>query len=475
MGKEDLSRPRSIEELLIRFKLNFESSNKEMKEELLNKVENELNNIVNSLIINLADVIDSQNEISLWFYSGLPTLENEPYTKWTTVEEHYGDLYYDQDTGKVYKFIETGWSEQNDINLIQSMALTNANLDVEMDHKRSVFFSNPSPPYSSGDWWIKKDGTLFICQIGKNTGEFEENDFINSSKSTMTIAIKDGNKLTVLQGTVTEITEKYVKYTDLATGGSTTISGDNITTGKIKSSNYVQNSIGMEIDLDNGTIKTKNFILDQYGNAKLSNGATVISEKGLMNTYTYDTRGYQIVGFIGNDTISPTGVVKEEATIDLIIPKNFNVTSAIVELFHSPIYWGLDNKSVWGYSRNLKLYKANNLYSRQINAEYMGGIFLNNNTTYVEIPNAFGANGYTPSTPSNNSHITEKKECSDISSSFKDSNGNTIKGLHQLKISSDFNFTESFTQENIASKTGCVFAILKIDGYMKYELEEEND
>lgn len=475
MRKEDIARPRNIEELLIRFKLNFESSNKEMKEELLNKVENELNNIVNSLIINLADVIDSQNEISLWFYSGIPTLESEPYTKWTTVEDHYGDLYYDQDTGKVYKFIETGWSEQNDINLIQSMALTNANLDVETDHKRSVFFSNPSPPYSSGDWWIKKDGTLFICQIGKNTGEFEENDFINSSKSTMTIAIKDGNKLTVLQGTVTEITEKYVKYTDLATGGSTTISGDNITTGKIKSSNYVQNSMGMEIDLDNGTIKTKNFKLDQYGNAKLSNGATVISEKGLMNTYIYNTQGFKFVGFFGNDTLSPSNVIKEEQTIDIAIPQNFNITKAIVEIFHTPIFWGTDSTPVWGYCRNLKLYKAQNLYSRKITADYASEFEETNNTTYTEIVGALGNNGYTAAIPNDSSHATEKISSNDISSVFKDASGNTSSGIHQIKLSCDYNFNESYTHKNILAKTGYVSALIRIDGYMKYELEEEND
>lgn len=211
----------------------------------------------------------------------------------------------------------------------------------------------------------------------------------------------------------------------------------------------------------------------ENGDVGLYNGATVISEKGLKNTYTYDTKGFQIVGFIGNDIISPTGVNKEEAIIDFIIPEGFNITKAIIQLFHSPVYWGTDDSMVWGYCRNLKLYKATNLYSRKITGEYYGGYSENNNTVYSEVTGAFGENGYTASIATNNSHNTETTESIDISSSIRDEEGKTVSGLHQFKISSDFNFTESFTQNNIASKTGSVFAILRIDGFMSYEKEEE--
>ena len=43
------------------------------------QINNEINNILHSLILNLKDVLDSQSEVSLWFYDDIPTLKNEPY------------------------------------------------------------------------------------------------------------------------------------------------------------------------------------------------------------------------------------------------------------------------------------------------------------------------------------------------------------------------------------------------------------
>lgn len=122
--------------------------------------------MLNSLVINLSDVLDTQSSISLWFYEGIPTTSNEPYINWATPSDHYGDLYYDQNSGYVYKYTSTGWILQTDENLINALALTNVELDVTTDHERQVFFQQPTPPYQSGDWWIQDDGTLMICQLG---------------------------------------------------------------------------------------------------------------------------------------------------------------------------------------------------------------------------------------------------------------------------------------------------------------------
>lgn len=179
------------------------TKNIENTEKQLIKIQNELNNMLNSLVINLGDLLDSQSSISLWFYDGTPTTSNEPYTDWNDPTEHYGDFYYDRLTGYVYKFTENDWEQQDDTNLINAMALTNVELDVENDHERQVFFDTPIPPYQSGDWWILEDGTLMICQIGKPAGEtYEEYDFINSSRYTDTVATKIGEQLTVTMGSV---------------------------------------------------------------------------------------------------------------------------------------------------------------------------------------------------------------------------------------------------------------------------------
>lgn len=255
------------------------STNVEAAKEQLIKVENELNNMLNSLIINLGDVLDSQSSISLWFYEGIPTTSNEPYTDWVTPSDHYGDLYYDQNSGYVYKFTNTGWILQEDNNLISAMALTNVELDVSVDHERKVYFQQPTPPYWNGDWWVLEDGTLMICQISKPVGEvYEEFDFIISNRYVQTIAIKQNNTLTVLKGTVTEITEDYVKFTDLSTGGSSTIAGENISTGSIKSNNYVANTTGTKINLSDGSIDSKNFKVDSTG--------TITAKAGTVGSFT---------------------------------------------------------------------------------------------------------------------------------------------------------------------------------------------
>ena len=172
----------------------------------IQKIENELNDILNSLTINLKDVLDSQSEISLWFYSGIPTTANEPYVNWEDPNEHMGDIYYDQSSGMVYQWNGT-WEEKQDESLVEAMAITNAEIDTTTDHQRKVFFNTPKPPYSNGDWWVKEDGSLFICQISKPEIEkYAVEDFIIANQYTNgTFATEIDGRLTIIEGTVTTI------------------------------------------------------------------------------------------------------------------------------------------------------------------------------------------------------------------------------------------------------------------------------
>ena len=260
-------------------KYNFASllglkKNIEITTQGIQKIENELNSMLNALVINLKDVLDSQSEISLWFYSGTPTTANEPYTSWENKSDHIGDIYYDQSSGSTYQYKEyngTGvWEVNVSPDLIEAMAITNAEIDTT-DHERKVFFDTPTIPYSNGDWWIKEDGSLYICQISKSSGTYEKDDFINASNYTESIAEKIGEEIKVLKGTITMISENYAKFTDLATGGSTTINGDNITSGNIQSSNYIKNVSGTKLSLLDGTIDAKNFKVDAQGNVEANN------------------------------------------------------------------------------------------------------------------------------------------------------------------------------------------------------------
>lgn len=471
MNIQDKVVVRTAADLEKKYNFNQMKSNQEVYDKSLIKVENELTNMLNSLIINLKDVLDNQSSISLYFYEGIPTTTNAPYTTWTAATEHIGDLYYDQLSGYIYKYTETGWTQLNDLNLQSALALTNAELDVSTDHERQVFFSQPTPPYQSGDWWILEDGTLKICQLGKTSGSYETNDFIVSSKYTTTVATKQNDTITVLKGTVTEITENYVKYTDLSTGGSTTIAGDNIKTGSIKSNNYVEGVSGTSFNLQDGEIKTENVTLDNEG-LKLSNGAKVVGNNGLMNTYTYEVEdflGYEY------DYVGSTDHKKNTPLyINVIIPQGLNVTNATIQLIHTPMAWVQDDDSIQlGRSENIKLAKANNLYSRLVSAVMNSGVFVEDTkTTYTEITGAFGEGGWTPPTmptytsETNYNAPTETTTSSDISSAFKNGN-NTIPGLYRFKIYNP-DATQSWTRIQTCQHSGYIYALLKIDGYMTY-------
>lgn len=69
------------------------------------KMEVSANYATKSTVEALRNVAD--NAIESWRGSGVPTSENKPASDWTTTEEkkrHSGDLYYDKDTGKAYRW-----------------------------------------------------------------------------------------------------------------------------------------------------------------------------------------------------------------------------------------------------------------------------------------------------------------------------------------------------------------------------------
>lgn len=158
---------------------------------------------------NLQEQIDGN--ITTWFYAGVPTLENLPSSNWTNVEKdkHLGDLYYDTDTGRAYRFGKNGevyeWLEIVDTDVTEALALANSAKDAA-DGKRRVFVAQPEPPYDNGDLWVS-DGDIYICQISKAEGEeYVAEDFVIATKYTDdTYAKQVGDNLTVLEGTVLEV------------------------------------------------------------------------------------------------------------------------------------------------------------------------------------------------------------------------------------------------------------------------------
>ena len=449
-------------------KYNFASllglkKNVEKTAQGMQKVENELNNMLNALTINLKGVfgdISKLDYVNLLFYNGLPEENFIPGTK-------KGDLYYNRDTGYVYQRtqdFDMVWELKADPNLIEAMAITNAEIDTQ-DNRRTVFFKTPSPAYSNGDWWIKEDGSLYICQISKEEGTFEENDFINSSKYTESIAQKVGEEIKVLKGTVTAISENYAKFTDLATGGSTTIAGENITTGNIKSENYIKNVSGMKIVLLTGVIDSKNFKTDEEGNVYLGTGAKVIGGDGLMTNLSFSSAtGNMPLGWFYEAEYHKMAI-----NIPYSIPKNFKIEQAYITLFHTPcyssIYGATGYQHYWCYSRAVKAYKLKNenLYFETngvVGTPYYGDI-----EEVDEITGAFGSDGFTAQVASATSHSSEHISSIDITSHFQSGEN----GILILKTSES---TPASEAESIV-RTGNGFATLHIIGYMSYEKEAE--
>ena len=139
-------------------------------------------------INNLQDQVDGN--ISTWFFSGIPTLENSPAMDWGTEEEkanHLGDLYYDKDTGYAYRFsLENNvysWLKLTDSDVTEALALANAAQDTA-DSKRRVFVTTPIPPYDVGDIWFKDNADLYRCRASRLSGEYNEVDWIIATKYT---------------------------------------------------------------------------------------------------------------------------------------------------------------------------------------------------------------------------------------------------------------------------------------------------
>lgn len=159
---------------------------------------------VNNLIKNSQVIADLQNQvdgaIETWFYEGEPTLTNAPASSWTTDKDkdtHLGDLYYDNKTGKAYRFSKDGsiykWTIITDTDIAK--ALSDASKAQETaDGKMKVFCTQPTTPYQVGDIWVNatypSDGSTYKnevlrCQTNKAAGsQFVIGDWIKASRYT---------------------------------------------------------------------------------------------------------------------------------------------------------------------------------------------------------------------------------------------------------------------------------------------------
>ena len=204
---------------------------------------------VNNLIKNSQVITDLQNQvdgaIETWFYEGVPTLKNAPASSWTTDKEkdtHLGDLYYDNKTGKAYRFAKDGntykWTVITDTDIAKALSDA-AKAQETADGKMKVFSAQPIPPYQLGDIWVNAtyptDGSTYKnevlrCQTAKGAGsQFAIGDWIKASKYT------DDTVANAAKAAA----EKAQKAAEKAQGDISKL-GTTVTTNKKAFDNYVK-------------------------------------------------------------------------------------------------------------------------------------------------------------------------------------------------------------------------------------------
>lgn len=512
--KQDLNGVRTAQDLERKYDLSAIAGTKkavQQAEKTLTKVENETSNLLESLIINLDGVILS-GSISLWFYNATPTLTNSPASSWTTNElknAHLNDLYYDRETGYVYKFVSGyKWEKQLDGQLVQSMALTNASIDTT-DHERQIFFeTTPTPPYNNGDWLVKENGDLYICQITKESNQtYHPDDFIISSQYTYgTEANHKGNVLTVTSGRITKVevgvdelnstmTETVdgltkaqsqilqntnninlkVSKNDVINQINVSTEGVSIKAGKITLESYTTINHGFSIDTS-GNMTCQNATI-KGSSVKLADNTEIIGGKGLLTNFQFNSRnvnwgGNTIAGyyFLGYNA-DYSGAHSNWLEIDAEIPTNFEITNAYINFYHIPVNWAKANSSSnqLGYVKNVKVYKVNSPLNITVNGAYLSEYETSLNYSLTPIDGAFNGGSFT----ANGTSTGQTQKTNDIKSVFMNGTS-TISGSYKLVIKTansvpSINIMDDSQDPAVicGSDTGYCYATLHIIGYKK--------
>lgn len=140
------------------------------------------------------------NKIDTWYGTVQPLANNEPAIEWGSTdlkELHLGDMYYDTSHQRAYYWDKMEvpmpdlsgsaglitmkpvylWMELQNADTINALE-TASHAQAAADGKIR-FFSNPTPPYDTGDIWVQgSNGTIYVCTKARAEGEnFNQNDW----------------------------------------------------------------------------------------------------------------------------------------------------------------------------------------------------------------------------------------------------------------------------------------------------------
>lgn len=240
----------------------------------------------------------------------------------------------------------------------------------------------------------------------------------------------------------------------------------NLTPGLIKMEGYTSINGGFAIDREgNASIANDTVKINKKG-IQLADGASIVNAKGLYSNLQYISSGLLGEDFGGQ--FSPLGVMadftngssfyKSDLVIDVYIPENFIVTSAILSIMHTSVHWvGYDamtnkNYDVIGIAKNVHVYKTNSNYNFELT---QGGGASTPTIGYLsEINGALGEKGY--SFKNINLGNIEEVKSANIGDSLE-------QGYQKIIIRTTDNANNV---EDSSRKTGLAYAVLNITGYL---------
>lgn len=178
----------------------FNSNGEEKNLEQLGAEALESKDFINNTLPGLLSEIQAQldGQIEQFFQTYDPTMSNAPANEWTTSElkeNHLGDLFYNTDTGAVFRFVkENGtykWQQLSDDEVANALALANEALALAKDKNR-IFTTTPYPPYEVGDLWVQGGtGEIMRCKTARASGSYTSSDWEKASKYTDDSGLND--------------------------------------------------------------------------------------------------------------------------------------------------------------------------------------------------------------------------------------------------------------------------------------------
>lgn len=215
----------------------FSSNGQEKTLQELGKESLENKDFINNTLPGILSEIQSQldGQIEQFFETYDPTLTNAPAKDWTTnqmKENHLGDLFYNTESGKVFRFIKNGsvysWQVLQDSEVAQALALANDALALAKT-KRRIFTSTPYTPYEVGDLWVQGgSGDIMRCKTSRATGSYTSSDWEKASKYTDNTELNKfingtyNNAITDLTNQIDGKIETWFQTTDPASSWTTT-------------------------------------------------------------------------------------------------------------------------------------------------------------------------------------------------------------------------------------------------------------